>query len=80
MDPERAAVAGRPWATGDAALRALGGPEPVLWPSTRRRGPLDAVNYGVSPGDSASGAVAYVGPHEPAEGPFGTMRSARRAR
>jgi hypothetical protein len=75
VDPDAAGVLAAAWATGDAALRALGGPEPVLWPEHFDVAvTLDAVNYGVSPGDSAvPEPYAYVGPHEPREGPFWNM-------
>ncbi|MFL6130838.1 MAG: hypothetical protein ACJ73E_17455 [Mycobacteriales bacterium] len=75
VDPAAAAVLAAAWAVGDAALRALGGdggPEPVLWPEHFDVGvTLDAVNYGVSPGDAdIPEPYAYVGPHTPRTGPF----------
>jgi len=54
-------------AAGDAALRALDpAATPVLWPEHFDVGiVLDAVNYGVSPGDADFGEpYAYVGPHD----------------
>jgi succinate dehydrogenase / fumarate reductase iron-sulfur subunit len=73
---------------GDAACRAMAAahapanpPEPVLWPEHFDVGiTLDAVNYGVSPGDdSIPEAYAYVGPHTARKGkfwnqPFGAAR------
>jgi hypothetical protein len=80
------------WAFGDAALRrfaeAVGAPvEPVLWPEHMDVGiTVDAVNYGVSPGDGTVGErYLYVGPHggvpEPAgfwNAPFGAAVTADR--
>jgi succinate dehydrogenase / fumarate reductase iron-sulfur subunit len=74
--------------TGDDACRALAAayaptnpPEPILWPEHFDVGiTLDAVNYGVSPGDdSIPEAYAYVGPHTARTGkfwnqPFGAAR------
>jgi hypothetical protein len=73
---------------GDTACRAMAAahsptdpPDPVLWPEHFDVGiTLDAVNYGVSPGDdSIPGAYAYVGPHAARNGkfwnqPFGAAR------
>jgi len=73
---------------GDAACRAMATahaptnpPEPILWPEHFDVGiTLDAVNYGVSPGDdSIPEAYAYVGPHTARKGkfwnqPFGAAR------
>jgi succinate dehydrogenase / fumarate reductase, iron-sulfur subunit len=73
---------------GDIACRAMAAahaptdpPEPVLWPEHFDVGiTLDAVNYGVSPGDdSIPEAYAYVGPHTARKGkfwnqPFGAAR------
>jgi hypothetical protein len=73
---------------GDAACRAMvaahaptNPPEPILWPEHFDVGiTLDAVNYGVSPGDdSIPEAYAYVGPHTARKGkfwnqPFGAAR------
>jgi len=73
---------------GDAACRAMATahaptnpPEPILWPEHFDVGiTLDAVNYGVSPGDdSIPEAYAYVGPHAARKGtfwnqPFGAAR------
>ena len=75
VDPGAAATLAAAWAAGDAALRALagdGGPLPVLWPEHFDVGiTLDAVNYGVSPGDAAiPEPYAYVGPPTPRTGPF----------
>lgn len=80
------------FALGDAALRQfaelLGQPaEPVLWPEHFDLGiTVDAVNYGVSPGDDAvPEPYVYVGPHEgPTSGdgfwnaPFGATAGADR--
>lgn len=73
LDGEAAAVLASAWATGDAALRALAAePGPVLWPEHFDVAvTLDAVNYGVSPGDDGiAEPYAYVGPHERRDGPF----------
>jgi hypothetical protein len=75
VDPAAAELLAAAWATGDAALRALGGPagpEPVLWPEHFDVAvTIDAVNYGVSPGDAhLAEPYAYVGPHTPSTGPF----------
>jgi hypothetical protein len=73
---------------GDAACKAMAAahspknpPEPILWPEHFDVGiTLDAVNYGVSPGDdSIPEAYAYVGPHTARKGkfwnqPFGAAR------
>ena len=73
---------------GDQACRALAAkhaatdpPVPVLWPEHFDVGiTLDAVNYGVSPGDNViAQPYAYVGPHTPRTGefwnqPFGAAR------
>ena len=73
---------------GDAACRSMATaytsanpPEPILWPEHFDVGiTLDAVNYGVSPGDdSIPEAYAYVGPHTARKGkfwnqPFGAAR------
>jgi succinate dehydrogenase / fumarate reductase iron-sulfur subunit len=73
---------------GDAACKAMAAahaptnpPEPILWPEHFDVGiTLDAVNYGVSPGDdSIPEAYAYVGPHSARKGkfwnqPFGAAR------
>jgi hypothetical protein len=75
VDPAAAALLAAAWAAGDAALRALagdGGPQPVLWPEHFDVGiTLEAVSYGVSPGDAAiPQPYAYVGPPTPRTGPF----------
>lgn len=60
---------------GDEALRSLApGEEPVVWPEHLDVAvTVDAVNYGVSPGDAThESPYAYVGPHEPRTGPFWT--------
>ena len=85
VDPAAAARFAAAWATGDAALRRLGGADaPVLWPEHFDVAvTLDEVNYGVSPGDSAiSEPYAYVGPYRPRTGdfwnqPFGAARTLR---
>jgi hypothetical protein len=78
VDAAAAAVLAAAWATGDAALRALGGevatqpPEPVLWPEHFDIGStVDEINYGVSPGDGfLAEPYAYVGPWQVPAGPF----------
>ncbi|MDQ1485464.1 MAG: hypothetical protein QOJ62_1157, partial [Actinomycetota bacterium] len=74
---------------GDQACRALAAqhaatdpPVPVLWPEHFDVGiTLDAVNYGVSPGDKViAQPYAYVGPHTRRTGefwnqPFGAARA-----
>jgi hypothetical protein len=67
VDPSAAAYLVRCLEAGDAALRALDpAATPVLWPEHFDVGiVLDAVNYGVSPGDGDIGEpYAYVGPHD----------------
>ncbi|HEX2075819.1 MAG TPA: hypothetical protein VHF92_18740 [Geodermatophilus sp.] len=71
IDADAAEVLAAWFALGDAALRrfseGIGRPqEPVLWPEHFDVGiALDAVNYGVSPGDDAiPDPYLYVGPHE----------------
>jgi hypothetical protein len=71
VDPAAAGRLADWYALGDDALRRfaedLGQPmEPVLWPEHFDLGiALEAVNYGVSPGDEAMPEPhAYVGPHE----------------
>ena len=91
VDAAAAAELAAAWGAGDAALRALplaeGGaevPEPVLWPEHFDVAiTLDAVDYGVSPGDEGiPEPYAYVGPHVPRQGeffdrPFGAARTVR---
>jgi hypothetical protein len=85
VDPQALEVLLRAWRDGDAALRGFlagHGPvaddqrdlEPVVWPEHLDVAvTVDAVNYGVSPGDAYLGRpYAYVGPHEPRDGPFWT--------
>jgi len=73
----------RAWWDGDTALRLFAGThadvsadalavEPVVWPEHLDVSlTLDAVNYGVSPGDAyLAEPYAYVGPHRPRTGPF----------
>ena len=73
----------RAWWDGDTALRLFAGThadlsadalvlEPVVWPEHLDVAlTLDAVNYGVSPGDNyLAEPYAYVGPHRPRTGPF----------
>jgi hypothetical protein len=67
VDPSAASYLAASLAAGDAALRALDpAATPVLWPEHFDVGiVLDAVNYGVSPGDATFGEpYAYVGPHD----------------
>lgn len=77
IDPSAAAAITDAFALGDAALRELGArhgseQQPVLWPEHLDVGiGLDAVNYGVSPGDEAiPEPYAYVGPWQPRRGAF----------
>jgi succinate dehydrogenase / fumarate reductase iron-sulfur subunit len=88
LDPAAAADLIRALQIGDHACRVMAAtyaasdpPVPVLWPEHFDVGiTLDAVNYGVSPGDDAiPEAYAYVGPHTPRKGkfwnqPFGAAR------
>jgi len=88
VDPAAAAEMYHALAVGDHACRVLAAtyasaapPTPVLWPEHFDVGiTLDAVNYGVSPGDDAiPEPYAYVGPHTPRKGkfwnqPFGAAR------
>jgi hypothetical protein len=73
VDPAAAAVLLNALHRGDQALRRLA-PEqtPILWPEHFDIGiSVDAVNYGVSPGDGFLDApYAYVGPWRPREGEF----------
>jgi hypothetical protein len=67
VDASAAAYLAESFAAGDAALRALDpAATPVLWPEHFDVGiVLDAVNYGVSPGDGyVDEPYAYVGPHD----------------
>jgi hypothetical protein len=70
LDADAAAVLADAFATGAAALDALG--DPVIWPEHFDIAvTVDEVNYGVSPGDAAiAEPYAYVGPHRPRTGPF----------
>jgi hypothetical protein len=83
LDPAAAATLADAFERGDAALRALAPAEtPILWPEHFDVGiTVDAVNYGVSPGDGYLAVpYAYVGPHARPEGgpfwnaPFGAAR------
>ena len=88
IDHKAAADLLRALKIGDAACRAMAAAhapmnpsEPILWPEHFDIGiTLDAVNYGVSPGDdSIPHAYAYVGPHTARKGkfwnqPFGAAR------
>lgn len=83
VDRAAAAALADWFATVDAALRGLGGDEPVLWPEHFDLGvSLDEVNYGGSAGDGyLDEPYAYVGPWSPREGdfwnaPFGAARPA----
>ena len=91
VDPDSAAELAAAWGAGDAALRAFGlavvgaeAPEPILWPEHFDVAvTVDAVNYGVSPGDAGiPEPYAYVGPPTPREGdfwnqPYGAARTVR---
>lgn len=83
VEPAAAALLADAFARGDAALRAFApAATPVLWPEHFDLGiSLDAVNYGVSPGDAAHPRpYAYVGPWTPPtqggfwNAPFGALR------
>jgi len=85
IDPDAAAVLADAWERGAAALRTFtagtAAGEPVLWPEHFDIAlTMDAVNYGVSPGDETSAdPYAYVGPPRLPEGdfwnePFGAAR------
>jgi hypothetical protein len=91
VDPAAAGQLCAAWGAGDAALRAFGlavvgaeAPEPILWPEHFDVAvTVDAVNYGVSPGDAGiPEPYAYVGPHTPRGGefwnqPYGAARTVR---
>jgi hypothetical protein len=91
VDPAAAAHLAACFAAGDEALRILDpGQLPVLWPEHFDLGiVLEAVNYGVSAGDShIAEPYAYVGPHDFDAGadryrsefwnaPFGAARALR---
>ncbi|MFJ1706057.1 hypothetical protein [Kitasatospora sp. NPDC088346] len=73
LDPDATEHLLARFAAGDAALRRFApDQEPVLWPEHFDLGiTVDAVNYGVSPGDSHSPTpYAYVGPWTRREGAF----------
>jgi hypothetical protein len=73
IDHEAARMIFESFALGDAALRAFAADQqPVLWPEHFDLGiTLEAVNYGVSPGDSHQPApYAYIGPWAPRDGDF----------
>lgn len=75
LDPEALETVVSAYAAGDVALRRFApGEEPVLWPEHFDIAVMvDDINYGVSPGDSyLSEPYAYVGPHQPRQGPFWT--------
>ena len=82
LEPAHVALLEEALAQGDAALRAFSpDTEPILWPEHFDVAiTLDAVNYGVSPGDGYHDTpYAYVGPHEVPSGafwnaPFGAAR------
>ncbi|GAA1243528.1 hypothetical protein GCM10009665_37960 [Kitasatospora nipponensis] len=72
-DPQAAQEIAQAFAVGDAALRRMfPAAEPVIWPEHFDLGvSVDAVNYGVSPGDGFQAApYAYVGPHVRRSGEF----------
>ena len=89
INPKAAAELFAALRAGDQACRAFAAahaptdpPTPVLWPEHFDVGiTVDAVNYGVSPGDDAiPHPYAYVGPHEVPTGafwtePFGAARA-----
>ena len=91
VDPAAAGELAAAWGAGDAALRAFGlavvgaeAPAPTLWPEHFDVAiTVDAVNYGVSPGDDGiPEPYAYVGPHTPRQGdfwnqPYGAARTVR---
>lgn len=91
VDPAAAGELAAAWGAGDAALRAFGlavvgaqAPEPTLWPEHFDVAiTVDAVNYGVSPGDEGiPEPYAYVGPYTPRQGefwnqPYGAARTVR---
>jgi hypothetical protein len=79
VDAAAAGVLAAAWATGDAALRALGAriagpqpPEPVLWPEHFDIAvTIDEVNYGVSAGDDIlAEPYVYVSPFRRRSGAF----------
>lgn len=77
VDPDAAAVLADGWARGATALATFAAgfgvtDPPVLWPEHFDISlTLDAVNYGVSPGDETSAEpYAYVGPPTPRDGEF----------
>lgn len=82
IDPAAARTIITAFVEGDRAMRELApGIDPVLWPEHFDIGiSVDAVNYGVSPGDSyLQEPYAYIGPHQPRSGtfwnaPFGAAR------
>jgi len=71
-DPQALALLTAAWRIGDGALRRLDHQTPVIWPEHLDIGiTVDAVNYGVSPGDAyLPWPYAYVGPHDLRPGPF----------
>jgi len=71
-DPQALALLTAAWRIGDGALRRFDQQTPVIWPEHLDIGiTVDAVNYGVSPGDAfLPWPYAYVGPHELRPGPF----------
>lgn len=85
LDPAAAAWITDCFASGDAALRRFApDQQPVLWPEHFDLGvAVDAVNYGVSPGDGyLAEPYAYVGPWTRRDGgfwnaPFGAVRPMR---
>jgi hypothetical protein len=82
LDVDEVAVVEEALWHGDRALRELDpGHEPTLWPEHFDVGiAVNAVNFGVSPGDGyLSWPYAYVGPHQARTGsfwnaPFGAAR------
>ncbi|MFI5643160.1 hypothetical protein [Kitasatospora sp. NPDC051705] len=84
-DPQSAHRIAQGFAVGDAALRRMfPGADPVIWPEHFDIGvTVDAVNYGVSPGDGFQAEpYAYVGPHTRQQGkywnaPFGAVATIR---
>jgi hypothetical protein len=72
-DPRAVELVLDAWRVGDVALRRFDPAQtPVVWPEHLDVAVVrNAVNYGVSPGDTFEPwPYAYVGPHEPRPGPF----------
>ncbi|MEY9947903.1 hypothetical protein [Kitasatospora sp. GAS1066B] len=84
-DPQAAHLIAQAFAVGDAALRRMfDGADPVIWPEHFDLSvTVDAVDYGVSPGDGFQAEpYAYVGPQARQQGrfwnaPFGAAATIR---